>query len=976
MMKRRLFCGMLILLASTGFAAGYSRDEWRVRPWEIINGLKPHSRTLWQLDRNSLKGWMASGGDAALAATSETKLWGETVAKLTFPKGGSVTVKLPQSLKIDDPVDGLDLWIYGPVNNGVGSSPELSFLISDASGRKIKIPAVGMGSRWAKLRWWGMAAAVLPRDVKFPIEVHSFTFARLLTRTPNDFLCFDMLGAFKFPGETRVPDTAKMNLPFPTTPDSIMPIGGAPDGKNTVVKLSGDSYSFQYTGSDGTLCYIYRPVTGTLGDITVKVDKLPEFKIAVVGGVHGEIDGVKFAPGDANIQARLLQSSLKDGGKLFTRWRWSKAGKNLDFQLNFYQKGRSLAVEAAADLPTVTAFDAGYVEGVVKPRLFGLTYLNNRWDYPRLLATDDYFVSVFADWYTSNASDYVEAQGRKELVGAAVISDHAARVLGGTLYFPKTDGQRNLLYERLFLTVSPELSDVLPNIPNPPSPFLKETGRMVCMTRAYALQGRANDVKNELAFWKKMKDYGAEDIWVRFHSAQYRTPLENNHTSLSMDGSMSNGGDATMVELVAGMRKLFRRVAPYNDNRILAANAPQFDYDILSRSASGGFNEGWDACFRPKPAAMLKLMRDFVPGFVAKYHWNAEYLDELTNAPPWADVDYDADAPGAGKFSAVLRDFGAVALQQRELYRGPIWSEGCAAYFWAGLLDTDYAVSNDTNAKLPLIVDFKLRKINPLENYNGADWPIVAGKDVDKLLATEIAEGNIGHLIFRAGDYSEGLPQQGRIEPLLNTGKGMEPLLKSYFMIRQLQELYSGVPVEKIAYDVDGKLMGASQMLRSGRTSQNRIYLKYANGLEIWVNRGESGDWTVNIEGEEYVIPPSGHVAIQLDGITQYSIVKDDRRVDYSSGKLYTYVNAHGKPYAFPEITAANPYLLRKKEGWTQLIPVPFLTSETVKGLDARQAQPLNEDDSPAGPEQRLDVTDGGRADLRIDGKAFSDKLQ
>lgn len=191
-------------------------------------------------------------------------------------------------------------------------------------------------------------------------------------------------------------------------------------------------------------------------------------------------------------------------------------------------------------------------------------------------------------------------------------------------------------------------------------------------------------------------------------------------------------------------------------------------------------------------------------------------------------------------------------------------------------------------------------------------------------------------------------------------------------MIRQLQEIYCNTPIDSIRYDIDGKLLSASEMLRSGKTSQNRIYLKYANGLEIWVNRAEKGSWFVNIEGEEFEIPVSGHVAIQPDGITQYSILKDGRRIDYSSGRLYTYVNAHGVAYQFPEITAANAYLLRKKDDATQLIPVPFLKEEIVKGLDARCAQVLAQDGSPKGDKLTLDTTDGGMGNLHVSQNSFS----
>jgi hypothetical protein len=41
------------------------------------------------------------------------------------------------------------------------------------------------------------------------------------------------------------------------------------------------------------------------------------------------------------------------------------------------------------------------------------------------------------------------------------------RINGGIRYHPKTDGKRNDLFERIFVTVSPNFEEVLPVIPNP-----------------------------------------------------------------------------------------------------------------------------------------------------------------------------------------------------------------------------------------------------------------------------------------------------------------------------------------------------------------------------------------------------------------------------------------------------------------------------------------------------------------------------
>lgn len=948
-------------------AVEYSRDEWKVRPWEIIQGLQPRSAPLWQLDRDSIVNWKAEGAESRLSTTNITKLWGENVVRLDFKRGAAkVTPAAP--ILIQSPVDGIELWVYGPSGGGIGDGALLSFLIADADGKKRRINADGFGSRWARQRWWGTSAAVLPQNLKYPVKIESFTFKNLSEKMPNDFLCFDHLGTFSMGRPEGELDHTKLDLPFPNTPDGILPILLRSGWSNSVKQQADGAvvFSCQYPQRKD-LSYVYRPATGTLGDITVEYEG-KSFRPAVKGGPHAALGTVRFAPGDAEIQTRLLSKAMS-GSTLKTVWEWSKGQAKVTFGLDFRVKGLTLEVVASSDSNDITAFDAGETENTPKPMLFGMTYLNNRWNYPRILATPEYFVSVFADWYYSQGSSLVEGANDGVLRGAKVISDTSARILGGVLYGKKTDGRRNRLYERFYYTVSPELEDVLPDIPNPPSTFIDETKKLVCMTRAYSVQ-RAEDVQHELDFWQKMKDYGVEDMFVRFHSGQYRTPKENNHTTLSMDGAMSEGGDATILRLCEGMRKIVKRAGPYNDNRIIASNSMQFKYNLVSRTSNGGFVLGWDGCFRPKPTVQLKLMKDFIPGFLKKYPWNAEYLDELTNAPPWADVDFDAASPGAGTFSSVLLNYGAVALQQKKMYNGPIWSEGCAAYFWAGLTDVDYAVSNDTNAGLPLLVDFKLRKINPVSSYTGADWPILHNRDYDKIIASEIACGNIGHLAFRCGTAKNQLPQQGQISQF--SADGWNPLLKSYFMIRQIQELYGKGPVAEIRYAVDDKMLTASEMLRGGSTGENKVYIRYANGLEVWVNRNGEANWSIDVDGEEILLPPNGHYARMADQFLQYTMLVDERRVDYSSGKLYTYVNAHGTAYQFPEITAEGAFLLRPRDGGTQLIPLPYEKQETVKGLCATSATPLTQTGKPAGDTKQLDVTDGGRADLLIDGKAFS----
>jgi hypothetical protein len=137
------------------------------------------------------------------------------------------------------------------------------------------------------------------------------------------------------------------------------------------------------------------------------------------------------------------------------------------------------------------------------------------------------------------------------------------------------------------------------------------------------------------------------------------------------------------------------------------------------------------------------------------------------------------------------------------------------------------------------------------------------------------------------------------------------------------------------------------------------------------VNYNADGNWTVNVDGEEYVLPPYGHVANVPDELLQYVALKDGHIVSYSRGKYYTYLDGRGEITEFPEMTAAYAYVLRNIDGKTRLTPVPFIKAETVKGLSYTKATPLKQNGSKLAETFNLDVTDAGMGDLVVDGKAF-----
>ena len=76
------------------------------------------------------------------------------------------------------------------------------------------------------------------------------------------------------------------------------------------------------------------------------------------------------------------------------------------------------------------------------------------------------------DWYRSNASRVDGAKGA------------SGRTAQRFVYAPRSDGRRVPLSERLFINVSTNFAEVLPSIPNPPSPWKHVTGKR--LWRAHA----------------------------------------------------------------------------------------------------------------------------------------------------------------------------------------------------------------------------------------------------------------------------------------------------------------------------------------------------------------------------------------------------------------------------------------------------------------------------------------------------------
>lgn len=279
-------------------------------------------------------------------------------------------------------------------------------------------------------------------------------------------------GIKPFVGQTTGTNTGPGKLPFPTREETILP-DNLTQQFTTQLEPAGDGFRFRYRGQDGQLVYTYKPSSGTLGDVTAQWDGAAAFRPMADGGIRFASDDNKPLVPEKIVKLDCRQ----EGDTVVSTWRATLGSRSAEvtYTLRLWQK--SLVVDVKCLGGQVGEVWVGKAVGVSNPRLVTLPYLACEMQRPAVLVTGpvdkSLFTTAFIDHCRSNAS---------RLWAVNQIVDDGVSYNGGSRYLPKTDGQRNDCFERLFLTVSPRFEEVLPNIPNPKSPWMHVAGERVWRT--------------------------------------------------------------------------------------------------------------------------------------------------------------------------------------------------------------------------------------------------------------------------------------------------------------------------------------------------------------------------------------------------------------------------------------------------------------------------------------------------------------
>ncbi len=831
--------------------------------------------TVWQVD--------AEDAEAELYRTQEQRLFREFCGKLVYRATGKhpvITVRPQEPLPIPEPWDCVNAWNWGCAWAWAmrPDTPALQVeaLVLDAEGKE---HTIGLG-RMAYQYWFPMHAKVneaIPRPARFA----GFRFRNGTNTEPRRVY----LGPVSFYQEELKPlafDPWPEKLPFPTRPETILPTNRTTAFTNTT-RQDGAATVFEYQGDDTTLAYRLDPTQPFLDGLEIRWNgrSLWPYRGAQITLANGQI---------ATVQATRVGPDAIDwtcvAGDMQT---------TLSARLRIVQKSLIFDLEEKGP-GRIARITLGRAEGLQAPRAIWVPYLTygNKDRDPRLLLDEGLFVFSQFDWYVSDASELFGVSGR---TGA-----DWAEFNGGLAYNPKTDGTRNPLRERLFLTASPEVEEVFPTIANPPSPL-----REAQADRQWRIRSGANH-EAEVKDARHLRALGLEKVTVRYHEDSWRDAGES--YTFRTDAAPGRGGDAALKQMVAAVQDTGWRVGLYTNYTDFAPVNAYWNEDWVTRTSDGNWQGAWTRCYAPKPMVAVQMQALLAPQIQAKFGENHSYCDVHTCVTPFERVDYDARVPGAGTFRQTFECFGRLLYNEKFAHHGPVYSEGRNHWWYAGLTDGNYAqMSSPEPPQEPLFVDFDLRKMHPLEMDAGMGSPGMfyrkgALRNYRQYMATTLAYGHIGFLEGNEAD-----------------------MMRMYYLLQPLQDHYVMKPVESITYDGQP----TSQALASGAIASGRLRVTYEGEASIWVNGSEIPQFLTILDKWSEVLAPWGFYALS-GNVASMHVLRPavsaprgrdvpQRTIDLATGPDSHYLaSADGYVFVQGMATDGAGVLKRETDGW-ELIP-------------------------------------------------------
>ncbi|MCL2623814.1 MAG: hypothetical protein FWD31_09125, partial [Planctomycetaceae bacterium] len=646
------------------------------RPYEMVNaGRNAETRPAF-VDFENLVDWNVetNASEAVFRQSRRQQLWGDYVGHLSYkhvPPCDNQPARQPVSVRICPgepvpivmPFDSATLWVYG--NNWDWVQPpevpqvRISLLFKNDRDESIGIDLDRV--RWKE--WYLTHHKFQPEELARLGANPRFVGIEISGGTNTEFaeLFFDNLAFYQeelkpleflprpkrsitLPdGQTAGTNTGPGVLPFPNREETILP-GTLPAKVNKTTPWkdefeNGTSYAFDRSH-----------VFDRSGLSSYYCDGNPFFAWASCGGDHYVLAGgrLDFGVPESEVVSEMLSAEIVPDGDeqvlcAMWRYRWYSdqarlQGKECLAKWTFRNWNNSLVVDVEAKGGLVRGVNLGKFVSITsreKPVVIPVPFLVGNWANRPLVTmipgnADE---SRFPIFHLATI-DHTRSNGSELFFGESG---------GGVKYLPKTDGTYNDCFERIFVTVSPNFADVLPNIPNPVSPW-----RHVTASRVWSVLGASNREQN-WQYWQNMHRYGIRQVMINDHETGWRDGGES--FTFRTYAAPGKGGDEGQLEYTKRLHSLGYHYGPYNNYTDYSPVNEFWNEDWVTRLSNGQWRSAWARCYNPKPQRAVEAEQKIAEIVQDKFHFNTAYCDVHTAVPPWDYVDYDARVPGAGTFA-------------------------------------------------------------------------------------------------------------------------------------------------------------------------------------------------------------------------------------------------------------------------------------------------------------------------------------
>ena len=554
--------------------------------------------------------------------------------------------------------------------------------------------------------------------------------------------------------------------------------------------------------------------------------------------------------------------NLGDAASGCTLWRTYNVGStSATVRITGQMAGKSLALAITCDQSAVAALDVGGW-GLVMRRHVMVPYYPGAAYY---LSRENLFVNAMLDWTASAASSHSGTRANYDL---------------------RTDGTRVPLRERAIFSAAWHLAEVLPNPPNPPSPW------RAFLANKIVLDIWGGTFTNIAANLTTLASYGITNCVALIHDWQ-RSGYDN-ALPMHYPANAGYGGDTGMSHLVATGTRLGIRCALHENYVDYYPNYDFYNTNDIALDSAGKLQLAWYnpgtriQSFAVKPDAILPLAATQSPEIHRRYRTEANYLDVHSAVPPWFHVDERAAEAGAGQFSRVWDIHRQLLSYERDMHGGPVFGEGNNHWYWSGCLDGVEAQfgsgwPGNGGFTAPLAVDFDLLKIHPLQFNHGMGyysrwWPTESYATnwmgpapmvvLDRYRMQEVAYGHAG---FLDSSVYANIPLAWLEHHLLS------PVMARYATAKPLE----------ILYETKGAWLDATAMAKlDSRGASDHVRIRYDNGLNVTVNSASNafaaGTWH---------LPDLGWVA-EGAGVTAGTTLRDGIITDFADTGATLFLNA------------------------------------------------------------------------------------